>query len=49
VIPRKRFFLLLVRCLFMMGVLPVSGTAFVLYDGPEHPETEPSHFSQKKS
>jgi len=27
----------------------VSGTAFVLYDGPEHPETEPSHFSQKKS
>ena len=30
-----------------MGVLPVSGTAFVLYDGPEHPETEPSHFSQK--
>ena len=32
-----------------MDVLPVSGTAFVLYDGPEHPETKPSHFSQKKS
>ena len=31
----------------MMDVLPVSGTAFVLYDGPEHPETKPSHFSQK--
>jgi len=33
----------------MSDVLPVSGTAFVLYDGPEHPETEPSHFLQKIS
>jgi hypothetical protein len=38
---------LLVKCLFMSDVLPVLGTAFVLYDGPEHPETTPSHFSQK--